>query len=252
MLRLYVTLLISIITITQSQAQQRWRVGVKGGISLPNLQDPSGNDNSQAYGYSSIMGPYFGIVTDYRIRESLSFQGEINYATQGGQKNGDQKIRTVGFESFIPAGVQVPEYVFTRFDNKVVLHYIEIAALAKYYLINRKHWNVTINAGPYFGILTYAHNTSKGTSKVYYDAQYTQPLLPYAVVFDNEEDIQPRVNPYALGIQGGGTIGYKLKQWEIFISGGGNIGLTILQSDKSLGSNRTGAGTLTTGVFFQL
>src|SRR5690348_8182474 len=77
-------------------------LGVKAGVAIPNLK-ASGN-NPVSEGWSSRLGPYAGAVAALRLNERFSLRAELNYASQGGKKNGVQAIPTSGFESYFPEG----------------------------------------------------------------------------------------------------------------------------------------------------
>ena len=65
-------------------------VGVKGGISIPNLS--SGNGNPINSGYSSGLGPDFAIFGDYGLTNRFSLELSLEYSYQGGKKNGKQAL----------------------------------------------------------------------------------------------------------------------------------------------------------------
>jgi len=69
---------------TAVSAQNNFFLGAKAGIGIPNLSSSSGNANPQANGWSSRLGPYFGLISDYNFNKKWALQVELNLASQGG------------------------------------------------------------------------------------------------------------------------------------------------------------------------
>ena len=86
-------------------AQRGWQAGIKGGASVPKLRAPSSSNSSYSDGFQTVVGPQAGLIAEYRFNSLFSIQTEFNYSTQGGEKSGDQRIRTSDFKAYIPAGV---------------------------------------------------------------------------------------------------------------------------------------------------
>lgn len=114
-------------------------VGFHGGPSIPNLR---GGTNEVSEGYTSRLGPCFGVFADYELRPNLFLRGEINCMSEGGKRNGMQPIAP---DPSLP--VPPGTTLYAAFDNEAILDYIEIPLLAK------MSWGDVIrffaDAGPY-------------------------------------------------------------------------------------------------------
>jgi len=243
--------------IPQADAQSPIYLGLKGGISIPNLQ--GGGSNSQiSNGYKSIEGPYFGIFADFKASRSFSIQVELNYSAQGGQKNGTQAIATSQLPpGLIPAGTppaDIPPYVYATYNSKARLNYLELPILAKYSISLGKGWKFLVDAGPYVGYLLSAHDITSGDSSyVYADKGETQPLAPFKVDFSGTQDIRSDIYKFNLGIQGGVGFEYHFKKCGyLYLEGGGNYGFLNIQKYTADGKNQTGAGTVALGYAFKI
>lgn len=230
---------------------QTFRLGVKGGVSIPNLKSSSSNPVSR--GWSSIQGPYFGIVAEYKISNLLYMQSEINYASQGGKKSGLQAISSKPYTSFFPPDVDVPKYFYAVFSNKVHLNYLELPILLKLEYPVSDKIGIFINGGPYFGYLISAKNISSGNSNVYFDEQLTQPALPASADFGATTNVINDINRFNVGIQGGLGISLLLRnESKFFLTAGGNYGFKPIQKDKANGQSNTGAATIILGYLIKL
>jgi len=229
----------------------KFSLGIKAGISIPNLK--ASGDNPVSKGWASRLGPYAGAIAGLKFSERFSLQAELNYSSQGGKKNGIQAISTSGFAEYIPPGTTVPPYVYANYKDEVKLNYIELPVLAKFNFMINDAISFFIDAGLYGGYLVNAKNVTSGSSNIYFDENLTQPFLPSAVSFDQTSDIKSDLKKINCGIQGG--FGFELEisdKSKIMITGGGNYGLVKIQKDKSNGENNTGAATLTLGYMIQL
>lgn len=56
--------------------------GFKGGLSLPSIQDNTGND----FGLSTRVAYHFGVFKSFPINNYLSFKAELTYSEKGGKK----------------------------------------------------------------------------------------------------------------------------------------------------------------------
>ena len=71
-----------------STQAQNFSLGVKGGISIPNLTSGGSNETPLNTGYSSRLGPDFSIFGDFKFSNLFSIQPQIEYSSQGGKKDG--------------------------------------------------------------------------------------------------------------------------------------------------------------------
>jgi hypothetical protein len=249
---LLVAALAMLVIIPRAKAQSPFYLGIKGGISVPNLS-AGGSASAVSTGYSSILGPYFGVFADIKIARRWSLQPELNYSAQGGQKNGVQAIPTSQFANYFPPGYTPPAYFYATFDSKARLNYLELPILVKYKVPLGKKWKFLIDAGPYVGYLLVAKNITKDSSNVYYDEAETQVLPVGKQNFAANQSITDDIHRFNFGIQGGiGLQWEECKMGYFYLQAGGNYGLLNIQKYAVDGKNQTGAATLAVGYAFRL
>jgi len=247
----YILLTIAlIITANAGFAQGRFSVGVKGGIDIPNLAPNDDSYSPVSKGWSSRLGPYFGVVGVYKISEKFGLQAELNYSSQGGKKNGQQAMPVAYFTSNPPPGVK--DYVYTNFNIDVRVNYIELPLMARFSQPLGGRWQLIATAGPYVGYVMAAKLSIKGTSNIYGDEAETTPLLPQAITANGDQDIKDQVRKFNAGAQGNIGVAVKMPVGNILLTVGGNYGFIPLQKDNSLGKNNIGAANLTVGYLFNL
>ena len=88
--KLTLTLLFTVLLLYTTTHAQHLTVGIKGGISIPNLTAGSNSKTPLNTGYSSRIGPAAGIFVENQYSGSFSLQTGIEYAAEGGKKNGLQ------------------------------------------------------------------------------------------------------------------------------------------------------------------
>ncbi|QEC67581.1 PorT family protein [Panacibacter ginsenosidivorans] len=231
--------------------QSSLRLGIKGGISIPNLK--SSSDNPVSKGWSSRQGPYFGAVIEMGINKRLYVQAELNYSSQGGKKNGTQAIASAPYANFFPPGTTVPDYFYAKYNNEAKLNYLELPVLLKFYFPFGENFSFFVTGGPYVAYLLGAKDVTNGLSNVYFNDQFAEPVLPAAISFDATSDVQGNIKNFNIGIQGG--IGFACNIFDknnLFFSAGGNYGLIPIQKDKINGKSNTGAATITLGYLIVL
>ena len=144
------------------------RFGPRLGSSIPNLH--AGDDNPISTGWTSRVAFAFGLMAEFEVSPSFSIQPEVNYAPQGGQRNGAQPVPFDGSALGLPPGTPI----YARYDNTADIDYVEIPLLAKYRFGSARQVYATF--GPYVGLLITAKNVTSGTSQLYYDSALTQPV----------------------------------------------------------------------------
>src|SRR5580698_658728 len=109
-----------------AMSQTTW-LGLKGGLSIPDLSGGGGNPLSE--NYTSRLALNFGVLSDFKVHNHFSIQVELNYAGQGGKRDGMQPITNLppSLASQVPPG----SYLYADFNNKAVLDYLELPVLAK-------------------------------------------------------------------------------------------------------------------------
>lgn len=241
---------IYIVIITQTCfAQGNFSLGAKAGIDIPNLSAGNSGSNPVSHGWSSRLGPYFGVVGEHRFNNKWALQLELNYSSQGGKKNGRQAIPVSYFTSSPPAGT--PEYVYANFKSETKLNYIELPVMAKITLPISSNWHFFAQAGPYVGFLIAAKTTVKGNSPIYADEEETTILFP-AITINQSQDVKSDIKKFNAGLQGGAGIAVKAPLGSLMLTVGGNYGFIPIQKDKANGKNITGAANITIGYLFSL
>ena len=240
-----------------SIAQHGWQAGIKGGISVPKLRAPSTTISSYSDGFQTVVGPQAGLIAEYRFNSVFSIQSEFNYSTQGGKKNGDQRIRTSDFKAYVPAGLTLPEYLYGNFSNKISLVYLELPLMAKFSFPISNKYRLAIYGGPYVGYLIKAEGEAGGKSKIYTDPQKTTQLTYNGfnlgeVDFTRKEDIVDQLSKDNCGLQGGSSIEYTTGRINYFFALGGNYGFKRVQKDPNFGNNKTGGLTVSVGLTTRL
>lgn len=239
--------------LTGSVFSQTIAAGVNAGISIPQLK--SSGDNEISKDYSSRLAATFGLFTDIGFTQQFSVKAAVNYAGQGGKRQGTQPITAIppAFAQMLPSGT----VLYADFKNESVLNYLEIPVTAKF------TWGSTlkyyVNAGPYVGILLNATQKTNGTSALYFDKESTQPLtiqgepLP-PQSFKADTDIKKDINPINFGITGGIGLAYGVgSSGEVILDARGAYGLTTIQKDtQANGKSHTGGLFLTLGYAYTL
>jgi hypothetical protein len=233
-------ILVNILSVEVAHAQN-FTLGLRGGISIPNLTAGGAEKNPLNTGYSSRLGPDFSIFGEYKISSLFSIAPMIEYSSQGGKKNGLQAFPN-------PMG-STPPYLYANFKSEAKLNYLLVPVLAKF------GWNLSshspvrfyFDAGPFAGFLLSAHQVTSGNSMIYADPQGTIPVSPSAQPFDANNNIKDQLNTFNFGVSGNLGFAYHFSKSNVFIEGGGNYGLLNIQKGTANGKNQTGAGTLAVG-----
>ncbi len=225
-------------------------LGVKGGISVPDLKSSGTNPLSQ--GWVSRLGPYFGLVSEIPLGPQISIQAELNYASQGGKKNGAQPIPVSQLGLELPPGIPLSDYLYANYRSEAILNYLELPVLLKLNFPLNEQLSWFVNAGPYAGYLLRAKNVTKGSSNIYLDEKLSQVIWPVPISFDSTLNIKDEINRFNFGIQAGIGLSLQLPAGKLVFTAGGNLGITDIQKDEKNGSNKTGAATITVGYLIDL
>lgn len=225
-----------------SSAQVTISLGVKAGVSIPNLK--SKGDNPLDKGWASRSGPYGGLVADVHLSQNFAITAELNYASQGGKRSGAQAIPN-------PNNPPIPAYLYADFKNIAILNYAEVPVMATYKFNSASKMHVIVQAGLYGGFLLRAKNVSSGESMIYLDEQLTIPVSA-SQSFDHTTNIKEDIKSFNYGIQGGAGVSFDMSSGSLRILAGGNYGLTSIQKDTANGNDHTGALTVTVAYLFNL
>lgn len=248
--------LTSFVLFTASATAQRISIGVKGGISIPNLTAGSSNQNPLNTGYKSISGPDAALFAEYEVSDLFSIAPQLEYSTQGGKKSGLQAFPTPTEAALYLR--PVPTYLYANFNNKTKLSYLMLPVLAKFGInLGESPLRLYASAGPFASLLLKGTNITSGNSTIYEDAAGLQPLKnpinPNIVVsssFDSKMSITDRLNKFNAGIEGNLGIDFRFGSSHIFLEGGGNYGFIKIQKDAADGQNNTGAAFAMLGYRF--
>jgi hypothetical protein len=221
-------------------------VGLHGGLSIPDLSGGSGNQLST--GYTSRLAANFGLQSEWHIYQRFSIEVELNYAGQGGQRNGLQPITNLppNLAAEVPPG----DYLYANFKNKAVLNYLELPVMARF------SWGRTLtfyaNGGPYMGYLLHAEEKTKGTSTIYEDPK-GDPLTiqGYPVPaqdFTANTDITSSIKRFNVGATGGVGLALPLAARDkVFFDARFEYGFINIQKSSVDGTNNTGNVLLSLG-----
>jgi hypothetical protein len=231
-----------------SEANEIW-LGLQGGLSLPNF---SGGTTELSKGYTSRRAPFIGLAVGFVLSPSFAIRTEINYSSQGGQRNGMQPLAPDQAQ-----GLPIPPELtlYANFDNETIIDYLEIPLMAEF--SSGRRVKFFANAGPYVGYRVRAKTVTSGMSTLYIDSSgnpliiYGQALPP--VSFDAETDVSGEINRLNLGLCA--SLGAKIPFGPglFALSARFSLGLSNIQSHPEItGRNRTGAFIVGVSYFCRL
>jgi len=228
-------------------------LGIRGGLSIPNLTSGSGNRTPLNTGYKSRLGPDISLFTEFSVSNHFSLEPALEYASQGGKKNGLQAFTTPDqLAAMFPPG-QAPPFLYANYKSEAKLNYLMLPILAKFsWKLRESAFRIYVDAGPFAALLVSAHQVTSGQSPFYADPAGQQPLPGGAQSFDNTENIKKDLHHFNVGIEGNIGLGYRFERAELFIQGGGNYGFLNIQKNAIDGKNNTGAAVVTIGYSYAL
>src|SRR5579864_1259179 len=196
---------------------QEIAIGARGGISIPNLSASGSEQNPLNTGYSSRLGPEFGVFAEFKISDLFSIEPMVEYSSQGGKKNGLQAFPLPsGLSSMFPPG-EVPTYLYANFSSEAKLNYLMIPILAKFgHGFKQSPWRIYADVGPFVGFLLSAKQVTSGQSEIYTDPAGTQALPVGSQSFDNTQDIKNQLNTTNFGIEGNIGLNYAFGMNNLF------------------------------------
>jgi hypothetical protein len=244
-------MLLAVLFLSGSVSAQPIWLGVHGGLSIPDLS--GGGGNALSSNYTSRLAGNFGLQSDFGITKKFSIAVELNYAGQGGKRDGMQPITNLPaeYQSLIPPG----DYLYANFKNTAALDYLELPILAR--LTWGKTWKFYVNAGPYLGYLLHAEEKTKGTSLIYEDPGGQEPLTVqgYPVPAQNftaNTNITSDIHKFNVGVSGGVGLAYPFGKNEIYFDVRGEYGLLNIQKYSADGKDNTGNLLLSLGYSCRL
>ncbi len=223
-------------------AEAQTSLGIKGGLSIPNLSAGS-SSNPLNSGYGSRLGPDLAVFANFHVSGLFSIQPQVEYSSQGGKKD--------GMQAFPNSSGMGPTYLYANYNSETKLNYLLIPVLAKFNFNLGEGFKLYAMAGPNVGFLLSAKQVNSGTSPIYADSQGQQAVSP-PVSFDTTEDVKSSLQTTNFGVEGAIGIAYSFGNSNVFIEGGGNYGFVTIQKDAADGQNKTGAASVVIGYSYRL
>jgi Outer membrane protein beta-barrel domain len=249
--KMTVTLLVIFLFSRFSAQAQQTAIGLRGGISFPNLTSSGSDQNPLNTGYSSRLGSEFSLFAEFKISDLFSIEPMIEYSSQGGKKNGLQAFPLPsGMSELFPPG-QAPTYLYANFSSEAKLNYLMIPILAKFgHSFKQSPWRIYLDVGPFVGFLLSAKQVTSGQSEIFTDPAGTQALPVGSQSFNNTQDIKNQLNTTNFGVEGNIGLNYAFGKNNLFIEFGGNYGFLNIQMGSANGKNNTGAATIVLGYSY--
>ncbi len=234
--------------VVAGHAQGRVDVGIKAGLSVPNLTSgDSGNPINS--GYSSSTGPAAAVFAEFYLSERFSIQPELQYCAEGGKKNGEQAFTVPPeYAVFFPPG-ELPQYLYADYNSSARFNYLILPVLAKYHFFGSSPWDLYVAGGPFVSMLLSAENKTTGTSNIYRDAGHQVMLAP-GISFDRTTDIKNDLHKVNAGVNAFVGIARHFGRSSVLFEAGGNYGLINIQKGEINGKNKTGAFVLSLGYAY--
>lgn len=249
--------LTALCTMSANLSAQNLKVGIKGGIVIPELSQQE--DNIFANGFESASSFQPGIYFEYIVSDLFSIQPEFNYAERGGKRNGLQPIPAADvpeeLSALLPEGVTP----YAEFDNFSRPTYVEVPILLKFGW--GKEWRFYANAGPYVAFLVKAEQLTSGSSAIFIDEAGEQPITvdtPFGTFdavadFNKTTDVKDRLNSIDAGIHAGIGLVHKFTpKSELFIDGRFSKGFVPIQADAINGETTLGGIVLSFGYAYTI
>lgn len=245
---LFIFTFIALLLLCGNLYAQDITIGAKGGFGIPNLS-AGATQNPVNAGYSSRFGPDFGIYGEYHFSNSISFTLEVEYSSQGGQKN---KFQAYTVSPEMAAAVGSP-YLYADFKSEAKINYLLLPLMVRYNWNRGNSGNTKYYAavGPFAGFLLNAHQITSGSSIIYLDAGKSMPLTTNPQSFDATTNIKSDLYGFNLGVEGYIGISQNiLENHALFLELGANYGFLSIQKQKVNGKNYTGAAVLSLGYAY--
>lgn len=128
------TLALFLILSRLTAVNAQWEIGARGGLSIPNLTAGGSQNNPLNTGYSSRLGPDFGVSGEYHFSTLFSLEGRVEYSSQGGKKDGMQALTTPDaiVQYYQSQNIPPPPYLYANYKSEAKLNYLLIPVLAKF------------------------------------------------------------------------------------------------------------------------
>ena len=171
---------------------QNISVGVKGGLSIPNLTTGGKEyDTPLSEGYSSRTVAGGGIVVDFHITKIFAISSGLEYSVQGGQKKGVQALpgqpifdnigasisQQPGGDQLLPVynSLPFPQYVYADVKSVAKFNYLMLPVQAKFgwKISETSPFRAYVSGGIFGSYLLSAKRDMYGSSAMYADQNKT-------------------------------------------------------------------------------
>jgi len=263
------------------------KFGIRGGMNMAGMMVAKSTPISEDF--DMRIAPGWGIFTELKYNQEVSFRFGVEYSGFGGKKKGMQAMPT---ERFITSfgnsiGMQIteehiialqgiagnmPPYYYVDIDNTLKLDYVAIPLLAQVgRVLGQTPWSVYANAGPVFTFLLSGKQMSKGQSLMLHESGATiwSTIDPFAQAYieaefpamknllsspvpTGETNITGEMKSANFGLAGNIGIRHQRNRNSFFLEVGGNYGFFTVQDSDVNGSNRIGAVSVMLGYSFSL
>lgn len=248
-------------TSTYAQEKGDLSIGFKGGLSIPNLSSGE-TANDWTRDYTSIEAGFFSVLANYQFSKYFSFQPELAYSGEGGQRKSIQPISIP--DEYIPAFQAAfnndKDYLYANLHNVAKMHYLLLPLNIKfeYPLALNHRLNFFAQVGPNIGYLLSAKQEVESENlRVFLDSE-AQAEIPEILVhsffgssIDTTFNSVNELHRWNVGVQGGVGFSYNTAKGKIFIEGGGNYGFLPVQKADNRGKNNVGAANLLVGYMYR-
>gem|GEM_PF-418775 len=238
-------------------------LGIKGGISIPNLTSGSSAETVWDEGYSSRVGPNVGLVAEFPFSPLFSLQPEIDYIGEGGKRRGIQpfSVPEQYLEAYQLAFQTDKDYVFADYSNVSRINYLQIPVMGRFNfpLDASQRLKFFVQAGPFISFLVGARQiVTSDDLKVYLDKEGKQEIPSdlvhafFGAKLDTTLDAKDQLHKVNVGVQGSMGLSLDCGPGKVFVEGGGNYGFIDIQKGDEHGKNRIGAATVALGYSVDL
>ncbi|PGH39698.1 MAG: hypothetical protein CRN43_07510 [Candidatus Nephrothrix sp. EaCA] len=251
---------IAIFSVYCSNAQKF--IGIRGGLSIPNLYAVTNNEISRDY--KSVLSSNAGFLYEAPIMGSdkWAIMLELDYLGVGGVRKGMQPvvskepaIQTL-YEQLTAAGVYKGGYLYADYKNESVFGYLSIPVLVKRYF--GEGIRLYLEGGMSANILLTAQNTTSGSSRIFYNNNPLQAVTPGGLVplpaqsFDQTRSIKNDIHTMNFNVIVGAGLMFPVNKNYFFVDGRFDYGILALQKDKVNGVSNAAAGIISVGYAVSL
>ena len=229
--------------------------GIKGSWCMPYLSRGT-NEISRDWQSRSVLN--FGVFGSTYVSKNISIQIEVNYASQGGQKNGIQPIPEGAIHSWLSGTT-----LYANFNSIVKLNYLEVPITIKYSFPRGSPLTYHFIAGTFLGYLINEHNKTVEISRIFIDQNGNMLMIPDrknpgqwieipAQNFDANMTISQDYNIINFGITCGVGWSQEIRNGSFFLDVRGYYGMINIQKYSANGKNNIRAVELSLGYTIKI